>query len=184
MFSIHNRAAQRVTISFTSTLLLRRCTVHLPRSPASPPCSRDVSAAICCICGRELARGHPSAAIIQPLLLSSFHTLPSFLTVESHLQRNTRGRTDRWLTKPLLSRKPSPLSISSSAWQSSGTGSSHCVQAMKPHYPARNFIITTAVKYWWLLASAECTWWRLSPRVMESNSSLYIVSALRNWPFF
>lgn len=87
-----------------------------------------------------------------------------------------------WLTPAPLSRKPRRLSISRRLWQRPGCRSSPCVRADEPHYPMKYFIITTAVKYWWLLASAECFSRRLSLRVMEPNSSLYTVSDIWKLP--
>lgn len=89
---------------------------------------------------------------------------------------------DCWLTPALLSRKPRRLSISRRLWQGPGARSNPCVRADEPHYPMKYFIITTAVKYWWLLASAECFSRRLSLRVMEPNSSLYTVSDIWKLP--
>lgn len=77
-----------------------------------------------------------------------------------------------WVTPAPLSRKARRLSISRRLWQRPGRRSSPCVRAGEPHCPMKYFIITTAVKYWWLLASAECFSRRLSLRVMEPNSSL------------
>lgn len=89
---------------------------------------------------------------------------------------------DCWLTPAPLSRKPRRLSIFRWLWQGPGAHSNPCVRADKPHYPMKYFIITTAVKYWWLLASAECFLRRLSLRVMEPNSSLYTVSDIWKLP--
>lgn len=87
-----------------------------------------------------------------------------------------------WLTPAPLSRKARRLSISRRLWQGPGRRSNPCVRADEPHYPMKYFIITTAVKYWWLLASAECFSRRLSLRVMEPNSSLYTVSDIWKLP--
>lgn len=89
---------------------------------------------------------------------------------------------DCWLTPVPLSRNPGRLSICRRLWQGPGAGSNPCVRADEPHYPMKYFIITTAVKYWWLLASAECFSRRLSLRVMEPNSSLYTVSDIWKLP--
>lgn len=87
-----------------------------------------------------------------------------------------------WVTPAPLSRKARRLSISRRLWQGPGRRSNPCVRADEPHYPMKYFIITTAVKYWWLLASAECFSRRLSLGVMEPNSSLYTVSDIWKLP--
>lgn len=108
---------------------------------------------------------------------------------EEPFWRRARGRRSarccggRVLTNPApLSRKARRLSISPRLWQGPGRRSNPCVRADEPHYPMKYFIITTAVKYWWLLASAECFSRRLSLRVMEPNSSLYTVSDIWKLP--
>lgn len=78
--------------------------------------------------------------------------------------------------------QPRRLSISPRLWQGPGARSNPCVQAGGPPSPVKYFIITTAVKYWWLLASPECFSWRLSLRVMEPNSSLCAVSDIWKSP--
>lgn len=90
-------------------------------------------------------------------------------------ERNTRGRTCLWYKRIVLSNQSFAvtqweLSIFPCAWLWPGSCLSHRVQTDNPHSPKKFFIKTTAVKYWWRLASSECSSWRLSHHVMELNS--------------
>lgn len=138
-------------------------------------------------------RCHRRAALLSPGLPGPAHPPEPPARVPRRPESPFEGRrgggevpaaeeAECWLTPAPLSRKARRLSISRRLWQGPGRRSNPCVRADEPHYPMKYFIITTAVKYWWLLASAECFSRRLSLGVMEPNSSLYTVSDIWKLP--